>query len=57
MLALKIISTVFLGLSVFTSVGKNLCMFERDETGKDFLLWTLYSWLWRALVIVTIWVI
>lgn len=57
MLALKIISTVFLGLSVFTCVGKNLCMFDRDNTGRNFYLWTIYSWLWRALVIVTIWVI
>ncbi|MBO7713392.1 MAG: hypothetical protein J6S85_07450 [Methanobrevibacter sp.] len=60
MLALKIIATVLLGLSCITTFIKNVNIFE-DSNEKSFntkaiALFTLWGWLWRALVIVALWV-
>ena len=59
MLALKIISTVFLGISCFTCFIKNAVFFKDDEKYQlaRVSVWTFYGWLWRALVITTLWVI
>lgn len=58
MLVLKIISTVFVGISCITTVLKNLIIVHDNEVNTvGFILATLYSLLWRALVIVTIWVV
>ena len=54
MLALKIICTVFLGISVIGSFFKNIVAFEGDREVFGF---SIYGWLWRALVIVTLWLL
>jgi len=60
MLALKIIGTVFIGISCITAFIKNVYMFRdsNDETfnHKAIIFSNLYSWLWRAFVIVALWV-
>lgn len=62
MLVFRIIATCFVGLSVFTSFLKN-CTIFKDIVDDDSRLvrrvggWTLYSWLWRAFVIVALWII
>ena len=57
MLALRIIATVFVGLSFLTTWVKNSNVWSSQN--EDGMLWgvTLYGWLWRAFVIVAIWVI
>lgn len=61
MIALKIISTIFLGLSCVSTFLKNVLAFHDDKTDtfhtKTIFIGTFYGWLWRALVIVTIWVV
>ena len=52
MLALKIIATVFIGISIIGSFIKNLIAFDKDGQVFGF---TIYGWLWRALAIITIW--
>ena len=54
MIALKIICTVFLGISIIGSFFKNLVAFDKDSQVIGF---TLYGWAWRALVIVTLWLV
>ena len=61
MLALKIIATVFIGISFITALIKNMgfaeLMADNDAQQKSyFFLSMLYSCLWRALVIVALWV-
>lgn len=57
MLVLRIIATVFVGLSVITTWVKNSNIWSRAyDTGMRLGV-TLYGWLWRAFVIVAIWVI
>ena len=57
MLALKIIATVFLGLSCVTSVIKNAALFaNKDNEIQNFSIWSLYGLLWRAFIIVALWV-
>lgn len=57
MLVLKIIATVFLGLSCITSVIKNASIFANvDNEIPNFCIWSLYSLLWRAFVITALWV-
>lgn len=57
MLSLKIISTIFLGISFFTAIIKNAAVCEvTDGNGFDLIRMSFCSLLWRALVIVTIWV-
>lgn len=56
MLALKIISTVFLSFSIITGTIKNAALCEATDIDERFgTVMTLYSLLWRVLVIVTIW--
>lgn len=54
MIVLKIIATVFLGISVIGSFIKNLIAFEKDSQVIGF---TLYGWAWRALTIVALWLV
>lgn len=57
MLVLRIIATVFVGLSFLTTWVKNSNVWSnKDENGMRLGV-TLYGWLWRAFVIVAIWVI
>lgn len=61
MLALRIIATVLLGISCSTCLFKNINVFDgRDmhfPTDKYIIVSTLWGWLWRAFVIVVIWLI
>lgn len=59
MLALKIISTLFVGFSCVTTFIKNVATFKVKENTfntKAIFMFTIYGWLWRALVITTIWI-
>lgn len=58
MLVLKIISTVFVGIScVYISHSRQRSEYSGITTVLKNLIIVLYSLLWRALVIVTIWVV
>lgn len=59
MLVFRILSTVFLGLSCITSLMKNINMFgdNTHQGDKEVIGFTIYGWLWRAFVIVSIWLI
>ena len=58
MLVFRIIATVLVGISYFTSFVKNTNFFKEDiNQDRKIILWTLYGWLWRAFVIVALWVI
>lgn len=54
MLALKIISTIFVGLSCITTFVKNVSTFRDVKyntfQNKPIFMATIYGWLWRALV-------
>ena len=56
MLALRIIGTVLIGFSCFTCLFKNIGMFS-DRKDRYVIGWTAYGWLWRAFIIVALWVI
>lgn len=55
MLALKILATIFVAISLITAYTENQTLFEGEN--KAILLTTLWGWLWRAFVIVVIWLI
>ena len=58
MLVFKILSTIFLGISVVTALFKNATVLDRDGQNLFiYILLSLYSVAWRTLVIVTIWII
>ena len=57
MLVLRIIATVFVGLSFLTTWVKNANVWSNKDENGTRLVVTLYGWLWRAFVIVAIWVI
>ena len=60
MLIFRILGTVLVGISCITSFLKNCLIFkEFDDTRlvRNVSGWTLYSWLWRAFIIVALWVI
>lgn len=61
MLVIRIIGTVIVGLSCFTAFIKNCAIFKHCETDKEIVLktygWTIYGWLWRAFIIVALWII
>ena len=57
MLVLRIIATVFVGLSFLTTWVKNANVWSNKDENGTRLVVTLYGGLWRAFVIVAIWVI
>lgn len=62
MLVFRILATVFVGISVITGLMKNIVMFASGDNVEDvkagaIIGWSLWSLLWRAFVIVAIWVI
>lgn len=62
MLVFRIIATVFVALSMFTSILKNICFFndleiESNNLAIMFVFANLYCVLWRAFVIVAIWLV
>lgn len=54
MFALKIIATVFIGISILGSFIKNLVTFDKDG---QVIAFTLYGWAWRVFVIVILWLL
>ena len=58
MLVLRIIATIFIALSVLTAVLKNARVsIESENQTLYFIVTTSYSALWRAFVIVALWLI
>ncbi len=58
MLVFKILSTIFLGISVVTALFKNATVLVKDDQNLFlYILFSIYSVAWRTLVIVTIWII
>ncbi len=58
MLALKILGTIFVSISIITGISKNAELCNNEDISKlSFIVISLYSILWRALVIVALWVI
>lgn len=58
MLALRILGTIFVSISVITGISKNAYLCEENNNSTlSFIVVSLYSILWRALVIVALWVI
>lgn len=58
MLALRILATIFVSISVVTGISKNaLACEENNNSTLSFIVISLYSILWRALVVVALWVI
>ena len=55
MLVFRILGTIFVGISCLTAFSKNINIFT--DSNKLVVMSTLYSWLWRALVIVALWII
>lgn len=57
----KIISTVFIAISCLTTLLKNCVMFKDIQDDRKLTrsvaFWTIYGWLWRAFVIVSLWLI
>lgn len=59
MLVLRILSTVFVGISFITGIIKNIVMLnDEDRTNVPATMgWSIYSIAWRVLIIVSIWLI
>lgn len=58
MLVLKILATIFVSISIITGIIKNALVCEENNSSTStFIVASLYSILWRALVIVALWVI
>lgn len=60
MLAMRILVTVFIGISILTGLVKNFAMLEsihEDDNHKAITITCLWSILWRVFVIVAIWVV
>ena len=55
MLVFRILGTVFTGLSCVSCFFKNINIFSKSD--KSVIVATVYGWLWRALVIVALWII
>lgn len=55
MLALRIIATVFMGLSVISMIMKNFNIWDKNPEAAAGV--TVYGTLWRAFVIVALWLI
>lgn len=56
MIALRIIATVFVGISFITSILRHLPHATDGDTTK-FAVLVAYSFSWRILVLITLWVI
>ena len=58
MLVFKILSTIFVGFSCITTIIKTSYIIKcEDAEGWQWFLWNGYSLIWRAFVIVSIWLI
>ena len=56
MLALRIIATILMGISCLTAFFKNISIFA-DEKVRWVVIPTIYGWLWRAFIIVVVWLL
>lgn len=58
MLVLKILVTLFVSFSCITDVIKNVGLFANSPHEiRNFVIWTICEWLWKAFVIVAIWLV
>ena len=58
MLVLRIIATVIIGISCLTCALKNINIFSYGpHPNRDVIIVTIWGWLWRAFIIVAIWLI
>ena len=60
MLVFRIISTVLIGLSYFTAFIKNATFskYDKEEIDMSVLIkTTIWSFLWRSFIIVSLWII
>ena len=55
MLVLRVVATILVAISFITAYMKNNSLFEGEK--KAIAATTLWGWLWRAFIIVVIWVI
>ena len=60
MLWLRIVATVFMGISCATCLMKNINIFTDTQhpngtANKELAIATIYGWLWRAFIIFAIW--
>ena len=60
MLWLRIVATVFMGISCMTCLIKNINIYSNTQNPSnndniEVAIATIYGWLWRAFVIVAIW--
>ena len=58
MLVLRIIATIIMGISCLTCAVKNINIFSYgSHPNRDVIIVTICGWLWRAFIIVAIWLI
>ena len=60
MIVFRILATIFVAISCITTFIKNVNVFNNAKDNFDFkaiIVTTIWGWLWRAFVIVALWVI
>ena len=59
MLVFRILATILVGISCLTAVIKNINIFGGRKSSDDYFVVAaiIYGWLWRAFVIVALWLI
>lgn len=59
MLVLRIIATIIMGISCLTCAVKNINIFGGRNPSDDYFVVAaiIWGWLWRAFIIVAIWLI
>lgn len=59
MLVFRILATVFMGFSCITTFIKNITVYANKGKYDDacIIATSIYGWLWRAFVIVALWLI
>ena len=59
MLVFRVLATIFIGISCLTAIIKNINIFGGDTGTHDVvvIMSTAWGWLWRAFVIVALWLI
>ena len=60
MLWLRIVATVFMGISCMTCLVKNIHLYSNTQKPSEndtieVAISTIYGWLWRAFIIFAIW--
>ena len=59
MLVFRILTTIFIGISCITTFIKNINIYADKGRYDNACIFatTIYGWLWRAFVIVAIWIV